>query len=105
MELRILVVEDDEQLQRTWIRLLKRRGHEVSVVATVAECRSAMSASAPDVLLLDRQLGGEDGWQLRDDAPKTTRVVLMTGNPPENAPPHYFKAHDPVETLYRMIEG
>lgn len=105
MGLRVLVLEDDKQLQRTWRRMLGRRGHMVTVVATLAECRKSMAESVPQVLLLDRQLDGEDGWSMKEEAPPDVHIVLMTGNPPLDAPPHYLKGGTPIDDLYAMIEN
>lgn len=104
MGLRILVVEDDEMLQKTWARVLQRRGHQVTVVPSVEEGRAGM-AEGPDVLLLDRQVLGGDGWELRHTAPSGCRVVLMTGLPPPDAPPHWVKAMGCLDELYALIEG
>jgi DNA-binding response OmpR family regulator len=101
--LRVLVLEDDPMLQRTWTRILKRRGHEVTVAATVAEAR-AMMAVQPDVLLLDRNVPDGDGWSLKGEAEPGVRVVLMTGQPPPDAPPHFQKPGT-TEELYKWVEG
>lgn len=101
--LRILVLEDDEILQRTWTRVLKRRGHEVTIAKNLAEAEAAI-AQPFDVFLLDRQLVGEDGWSFKDRAPPGVRVVLMTGNPPPNAPPCFVKPGT-TEEIYRWVEG
>lgn len=64
-----------------------------------------MSAS-PDVLVLDRQVvGGEEGWELRHDAPPGCRVILMTACAPPGSPPHWVKAVESFEELYALIEG
>ena len=101
--LRVLVLEDDEQLQRTWARILRRKGHEVTVVKNLSEAEAALSGQF-DVFLLDRQLEGEDGWSFKDRAPPGVRVVLMTGNPPENCPPCFVKPGN-TEELFRWVEG
>lgn len=101
--LHVLVLEDDETLQRTWTRVLKRRGHQVTVVGTLTEARAAMSIK-PDVLLLDRQVPDGDGWSLKAEAPDGVRVVLMTGHAPMDSPPHFQKPGT-TEELYRLVEG
>lgn len=99
----MLVLEDDELLQRTWTRVLKRRGHLVTVAKNLAEAEAALN-QAFDVFLLDRQLDCEDGWSFKDRAPDGVRVVLMTGNSPPGAPPHFQKPGT-TEELYRWVEG
>ncbi len=108
--LHVLVLEDDELLQRSLLRLLTRRGHSVTVASTVDEFRERLSQpfplgkSRPDVLLLDRQVHGKDGWSLSAEAPEGSRVVLMTANAPQNSPPHLSKPFR-VDELYAAVEG
>jgi DNA-binding response OmpR family regulator len=103
MKLRILMVEDDELLQEAYRRFLKRRGHTVTVAGTVLEGRARL-ADKPDVLLLDRQVLGGDGWSLRHEAAPGCRVVLMTGHGPPDSPPHWQKSGN-LNELYALIEG
>lgn len=102
--LNILMLEDDVPLQRALTRLLKRGGHTVTVVGTVPECRNLLSEVVPDVLLLDREVAGQDGWSLRHEVPDSVRVVLMTGSPPPDAPPHLVKPM-PAKDLLGAVEG
>lgn len=90
-------------LQRTWTRILKRRGHEVTVAGTITEVRTLMAVQ-PDVLLLDRNVPDGDGWSLKQEAEPGVRVVLMTAQPPPGAPPHFAKPGT-TEELYRWVEG
>lgn len=106
----VLVLEDDALLQNAFRRMLKRRGYGVITVSTVAECRRVLAGplsetrSLPDVLLLDREVPDGDGWALKDEAPEGVRVVLMTGNPPPDAPPHLLKPFG-VPDLIAAVEG
>jgi signal transduction histidine kinase/ActR/RegA family two-component response regulator len=55
--LRILVLEDDPQVQRTILRILERQAHEVTVTATVAEAQAALDARDDfELLLADARL-------------------------------------------------
>lgn len=90
-------------LQRTWTRILKRRGHDVTVAGTISEARTLM-AVRPDVLLLDRQVPDGDGWSLREEAEPGVRVVLMTAHAPIDSPPHFQKPGT-TDELYRWVEG
>lgn len=107
----ILVLEDDQLLQKSWRRVLEKRGHDVIMAGTVEEFRTLLHSPPcevkkhPDVLLLDRQVHCNDGWALRKEAPPGVRVVLMTGQPPPDAPPHYLKALMPINVLVSMVEG
>ena len=58
---RILIVEDN-LLNRLLVHdILELRGHEVVEAATVDEARLALSASRPDLLVLDVQIPGGGG--------------------------------------------
>ena len=98
------MVEDDLLLGPTLRRVLRNRGHEVEGVQTVSEGEARLQTACPEVLLLDREVAGRDGWALREKAPEEVRVVLMTGSAPEGAPPHYQKATE-ASILFKLIEG
>jgi DNA-binding response OmpR family regulator len=102
--MKILMVEDDFDLGSILVDILKDRGHEVEWVRTVAEGKTHLQAQPPEVLLLDREVFGLDGWALREVVSEAVRVVLMTGSKVSDATPHYRKATD-IEILFRMIEG
>jgi signal transduction histidine kinase/ActR/RegA family two-component response regulator len=82
--IRILIVEDEEQLARMASLVLKQRGHEVSVVnsgdAALALLREE---SAFDLVISDLGLGpGKNGWDLADAVRQSwpaCRFVLVTG--------------------------
>jgi two-component system, cell cycle sensor histidine kinase and response regulator CckA len=55
--LRILVLEDEPQVQRTILRILERAAHEVTVTATVSEAQAALDARDDfELLLADARL-------------------------------------------------
>ncbi len=101
----ILMVEDNVYVAKTLIRALRNKGHDVTWAPTVEHGEEKMTAGPTfHVVLLDQDVAGINGWALRERAPAGARVVLMTGNPPPNSPPHYLKG-DPLEKLFTMIEG
>lgn len=101
----ILLVEDMELIARSMIRVLKSRGHDVLWVQSVPDALAVLRPdTAFDVVLLDREVGQDDGWSLRSSVPEGTRVVLMTGNPPEGAPPHFLKGSS-IKVLLAMLDG
>lgn len=64
MNHRILVVEDNPQnleLVRDW---LESEGHEVEGAVNLQQGLSAIQANPPDLILLDVQLGHQDGLEL-----------------------------------------
>jgi DNA-binding response OmpR family regulator len=61
---RVLVVEDDDDVRALLVRMLELEGLEVSAVGTAAEARVAVEEWAPVVALLDLQLPDADGLTL-----------------------------------------
>jgi CheY-like chemotaxis protein len=64
LNLRVLVVEDDEDAAVTLSTLLTHRGCRVEVAHTVQECLRMFDGSIPDVLLCDIGLPDGDGYSL-----------------------------------------
>ncbi len=60
---RILLVEDNEINQTIALGLLRKRGDEVAVAATGAAALSAIEKSTYDVVLMDVQMPGMDGFE------------------------------------------
>lgn len=61
---RILLVEDEPNIAEIIRFKLTREGHEVTGVETLGEMRERLAGLAPDLILLDASLPGEDplGW-------------------------------------------
>ena len=102
----IVLVEDDLILARTFIRVLGK-AHNVLHFPTVRDAREHLTSHpTPDVLLLDRQVGWDNGWALREEVGASVRVVLMTGAPPQgNTLPFFHKGVDSIQRLIEMVEG
>jgi two-component system, cell cycle response regulator DivK len=80
---RILVVEDNEVNQVLARSVLEREGYRVDVAANSAEALLRVSARLPDLILMDIQLGGEDGLALTrrlkaDPATAMIPIVALT---------------------------
>jgi two-component system KDP operon response regulator KdpE len=77
---RILVVDDDPQIQRMLRSQLAARGYEVRVIDNGPDALVAAADDEPDLLLLDISLGGMDGLevcrQLREWS--AVPVILLT---------------------------
>ncbi len=87
MTIRILLV-DDHELVRTGLRLRLQREDDFEVVADAADAASAYaltSAHAPDLVVMDIDLPGEDGLTatktIKERWPHT-RVLALTGRNP-----------------------
>jgi CheY-like chemotaxis protein len=62
--LRVLVVEDYAHGAATLARTLRREGHQVRVAVDGPTALEQASGSPPDVILLDIEMRGTDGWEV-----------------------------------------
>ena len=78
----VLVVDDEQSLRLLCRVNLELEGHVVREAATLAEASEEIERRLPDVILLDLQLGLEDGVDLIDELEALdlpVRVVLLSG--------------------------
>ena len=61
---RLLIVDDEASLRVPLADYLTRQGFVVSQAASAAEAREALRSEAPDLVLLDIMMPGEDGLSL-----------------------------------------
>ena len=61
---RLLIVDDEASLREPLADYLTRQGFVVSQAASAAEAREALRSEAPDLVLLDIMMPGEDGLSL-----------------------------------------
>ena len=73
---RILVVDDDAAIRTVVGQALKRDGHRVIVVATIAEAEMQLAATAPDVLVTDVVLPDGNGLDLVERVVQAVRGLL-----------------------------
>ena len=85
-------------------RVLRRHGYAVTWASSVPQGREILLRDPPHVLLLDRNVQGDIGWVLKDEAPSGTGVVLMSGHAPSGSPPYWMKSLS-LDTLFDMIES
>jgi CheY-like chemotaxis protein len=79
--LRCLIVDDNEEFLVSASRLLESQGLEIAGRAsTSAEAAELVTRLQPDVVLVDVQLGDEDGLQLarRLTATSAGRVIMIS---------------------------
>lgn len=92
---RVLLVEDEATIARLVSTLLTREGYAVEVATTLREATTALGGSAPDIMLLDGHLGGEDTLQalpsLRELAPQSVCIGL-SGSIEEQTVAAWFEA-------------
>ena len=80
MPLRVLIVDDETPARQRVRRLLEEVGGAeiVGEAASAAEARERIAASRPDLLLLDIQMPGEDGFALLESLDPRPAVVFVT---------------------------
>ena len=61
---RVLIVEDDTSVREMLAEYLRTHGYEVAQADRGTAMREAVEESLPDVILLDVNLPGEDGFTL-----------------------------------------
>lgn len=62
----VLVVDDRAELREVVRLTLEHRGHTVLEAPDVETAKTTLTASRPDLVLLDIAMPGEDGWALID---------------------------------------
>jgi CheY-like chemotaxis protein len=65
---RVLVVEDDDDSRRLLTRTLRRAGAEVEEASSVKEALGRLAEFAPQVLVSDVGMPGQDGYDLVREA-------------------------------------
>ncbi len=97
--MRSVLIVDDHAPFRSAVRVLLERGG-FRVVGEAGDGDAALDAVrrlAPDVVLLDVQLPGEDGFAICE------RIVGATGNSTEGAPVVVLTSGRPIGTFRRRL--
>jgi two-component system nitrogen regulation response regulator GlnG len=80
----ILLLDDDAAIRTVVTQALRRAGHAVTAVASLAECRRALAGGIPDVLVTDVVLPDGDGIDaaaaLVAEHPELPVIVLSARN-------------------------
>ncbi len=81
---RILIVEDNPDNMKLFRAILTMKGHEVTALPSGEGLLDAMAASRPDLVLMDIQLPGRDGFELLSEIRASplgaVRVVALTAH-------------------------
>ncbi len=82
---RVVVVDDDKEVQEIVTFVLRRNGFDVVVASNGQQLQNVLAVTAPDLIILDVMMPGLDGYQifasLRESA--ATRhipVIIMTAH-------------------------
>ncbi len=73
----VLIVEDDIEINRLVQDLLNREGFDVRAAANAEAMTTAMSAAAPDLIILDLMLPGEDGLSICRRLRATSNIPIL----------------------------
>ena len=81
---RILIVEDSPDNMKLFRTILGLKGHEVSGLSGGEGLLEAIEQGSPDLVLMDIQLPGKDGFALLEEIRKsslaTVRVIALTAH-------------------------
>lgn len=78
---KIIVLEDEKEIQSLVVAMLNIRGFSCDVAGTVAEARALMKSVRYDVMLADVQLPDGSGLSIaEEEGPEGPLVIIMTGS-------------------------
>ena len=98
---KILIVEDNPDNMKLFTAVLSIRGHQVTGLPGGEQLLAEMDARHPDVVLLDIQLPGEDGFQLLEKL----NATLGAARPPVVALTAHAMSGDREKALEAGFSG
>jgi len=114
----ILIIEDDETLQKVYSEVLKQHGYTITTASSGPEGMRVFAGTTIDLVLLDIMLpGGMNGFDIltqlkRDDTLKNIPVIVLTNLDTEKqtaldfgASDCFFKATMELQTLVEKIKS
>lgn len=75
------LIIDDERLARKELRSLLNRFHEIEIIdecSNAEEAKVAIELHRPDLIFLDIQMPGKNGFELLNDLDRTPKVIFVT---------------------------
>lgn len=84
LEMKVLIVDDEESMRVLLTHIFKRDGHEILCAANGEEAITQYKEFKPDVVILDIMMPIMDGYQvcqyIRENlGDKETRICMLTG--------------------------
>ncbi|HVV72726.1 MAG TPA: response regulator, partial [Verrucomicrobiae bacterium] len=82
MKKRIMVLDDDDQIRRSLLKLLQTEGYEVVLAAEGVEGLEKLEHQDVDLLLLDLNLPNKSGWDVFERATSSNPllpIIIITG--------------------------
>jgi DNA-binding response OmpR family regulator len=96
MTRRILVIDDEPDIQFMVKVILRSEGFEITAAANVEEARRRLEADDPDLVLLDLRLSDGEGWDILEDLRSSGRL--------ERSPVVILSAHASPAMIDRGLE-
>ena len=113
---KILVIEDDEDINRLLCRILKKEGYEVTAAYSGTEAKLRLEQEIPNLILLDLMLPGMKGEELttfiRNEKKSSVPIIILSAKTAlENkvelitlgADDYITKPFEPQEVLVRVM--
>jgi two-component system LytT family response regulator len=75
------LIIDDERLARKELRSLLNRFHEIEIIdecSNAEEAKVAIELHRPDLIFLDIQMPGKNGFELLNDLDRSPKVIFVT---------------------------
>ncbi len=76
-KLKIMIVDDDPNIQQLISLYLTREGFEVSTASAGDEALRLFKSAPPNLMLLDIMLPGMDGWQVCREVRKVSNIPII----------------------------
>jgi len=76
-KLKIMIVDDDPNIQQLISLYLTREGFDVSTAAAGDEALRLFKSAPPNLMLLDVMLPGMDGWQVCREVRKVSNIPII----------------------------
>src|ERR1700682_3856578 len=82
---RVVIVDDDKEVQEILTLALTRNGFEVAVASDGQQLQDVLAKNTPDLIILDVIMPGLDGYQIFDSLRKNVAtqhvpVIIMTAH-------------------------
>ncbi len=74
---RVLVVDDDPDIQEALVHILESDGHEVSKAGNGCTALEMLRRQPPDVVILDLMMPAMNGWEFREAQMKDPRLARI----------------------------
>jgi two-component system response regulator RegX3 len=75
MNKKIMVLDDDEQIRQSLLKLLRAEGYEVVLAAKGTEALEKFDRDHVDLLLLDLNLPNQSGWDVFERITSTNPLL------------------------------